>query len=106
MLGTMANRPRRKKKGTGKPKRNDPRESFHLPVELQLALECCAALSPLPTNKSAVLRTSLEDKLRALGWYPLDDDNLTQLLGRVELDGLSPEARAYLKAKGIEAPDA
>jgi hypothetical protein len=48
----------------------DPRESFHLPPELQAALlEYLANTKPSP-GKSETLRTSLEEFLERKGYWP------------------------------------
>jgi hypothetical protein len=91
----------RKKSGRGKSRHADPRESFHLPTVLQLAVECAAALPDLPTNKSAVIRRCLEEVLKREGWLPLSDDNLRALLGKVRFKELSPHAQRFLRDRGL-----
>src|SRR5260370_14734060 len=101
MIATMR---RKQRKPAGK--YNDPRESFHLPVALQLALECAAFLPEMPTNKSAVLRACLEKAMRAEGWFPLTDDNLRRLLQLADVEELSPNARTYLQGRRLLPADA
>jgi hypothetical protein len=92
---------RRKRKGPAAKRHLDPKEAFHLPVQLQLALECAAALADVPMTKSAVLRAELEKSLRAGGWLPLAEDNLRRLVEAVGLENLQPQAQHYLRQNGI-----
>ena len=95
-------RRRKNKTGQGAQSRHtEPREAFHLPVELQLALEFSAATAEPPAGKSAVVRFALEKYLAQKGSYPLSEEQLQQLLKLQDVAELSTQAQAYLREKGL-----
>jgi hypothetical protein len=96
---TMA---RRKKHPKPVGRHLDPKETFHLPVQLQLALECAAALADVPASKSAFLRSRLEKVLRDEGWLPLEEESLRRLVEAVGFENLQPQSQDYLRKLGIE----
>src|SRR3954468_18317361 len=98
---------RRKKPSTGragsksKNRHAEPREAFHLSVDLQLALELAAVSSEPPSGKSATIRFALERFLTERKLFPPTDAKLKQLLSHMDLDRLSDQARKHLKDRGI-----
>ncbi len=47
-----------------------PRESFHLPADMQKALERLVDDTRPPTTKSAICRVALEEYLMRAGYWP------------------------------------
>jgi hypothetical protein len=99
----MHNTVARKKKNKPLNRHTDPKETFHLPVQLQLALECAATLSDVPTSKSAFLRSQLEKALRDGGWLPLSEANLRKLVETIGFENLQPHSQEYLRKIGLLA---
>ncbi len=79
----------------------EPREAFHLPADLQAALEVAAVLSEPPAGKSAVIRFALEKYLTHRSFYPPSEEQLRQLLEKKDLAELSAQVQGYLKNKGV-----
>jgi len=97
----MSNAVARKKRKKPLNRHNDPKETFHLPVQLQLALECAASLGDVPSSKSAFLRSQLERALRDGGWLPVSEDNLRRLVESVGFENLQPQSQEYVRKAGL-----
>lgn len=84
-----------------KPVHLDPKETFHLPPPLQVALEVAALSGDLPATKTDVLRTALLDYLKANGLWPCPEAKVRKMLQRKPLARLSPQARKWLRENGF-----
>jgi len=78
----------------------DPKETFHLPAILQVALEVRAFTPDLPTTKTSILRKALELMLERDGYWPCTPEQIRKLVAKKPADAFSPQVREWLAENG------